>query len=103
MKRYGPLIHSDRLRSRTVDCKPGPPPEAAVRFRYDQGCEDYDFVAARAGRAGFQPSPFADDDDGDSLAKLLADMEEEFGPPSPEAYAWADEVMRSALRGGTSQ
>lgn len=56
-----------------------------------------------AALVGFQPSPFADDDDGDSLAKLLADMEEEFGPPSPEAYAWADEVMRSALRGGTSQ
>ena len=50
--------------------------------------------------AAIQPAPFADDDDGDSLAKLLADMEEEFGPPSPEAYAWADEVMRAAMRGG---
>lgn len=53
--------------------------------------------------AAMPQPPFVDDDDGDSLAKLVADMEEEFGRPSPEAYAWADEVMRSALRGGSSQ
>jgi Arc/MetJ-type ribon-helix-helix transcriptional regulator len=53
--------------------------------------------------AAMPPPPFANDDDGDSLAKLVADMQEEFGRPSPEAYAWADEVMRSALRGGSSQ
>lgn len=46
------------------------------------------------------PPIFEDDADGDSLAKLLADMKEEFGEPSPEAYVWADEVMRAALRGG---
>jgi Arc/MetJ-type ribon-helix-helix transcriptional regulator len=39
--------------------------------------------------------------DEDSLAELVADLRAEFGPPSPEAYAWADEVMRSALRGGS--
>lgn len=49
------------------------------------------------------PPIFEDDADGDSLAKLVADMKEEFGEPSPEAYAWADEVMRSALRGGRTR
>jgi Arc/MetJ-type ribon-helix-helix transcriptional regulator len=53
--------------------------------------------------AAVPPPMFADDADGDSLAKLVADMKEEFGEPSPEAYAWADEVMRSALRGGRRQ
>lgn len=49
------------------------------------------------------PPIFEDDADGDSLAKLLADMKEELGEPSPEAYAWADEVMRAALRGDRRQ
>jgi Arc/MetJ-type ribon-helix-helix transcriptional regulator len=50
------------------------------------------------------PSPmFDDDEDGDSLAKLVADLKAEFGEPSPAAYAWADEVMRSAERGGAGR
>lgn len=52
--------------------------------------------------AAVPPPMFEDDGDGDSLAKLVADMQEELGRPSPEAYAWADEVMRAALRGGSS-
>lgn len=35
-------------------------------------------------------------DDEDTLADLVADLMTEFGRPSPEAYAWADNVMRSA-------
>lgn len=53
--------------------------------------------------AAVAPPMFEDDEDGDSLAKLLADMDAELGSPGPEAYAWADEVMRSAERGGTRQ
>lgn len=53
--------------------------------------------------AAVPPPTLEDDGDGDSLAKLVADMHEEFGRPSPEAYAWADEVMRAALRGGSPQ
>jgi Arc/MetJ-type ribon-helix-helix transcriptional regulator len=53
--------------------------------------------------AAVLPPIFEDDEDGDSLAKLVADMDAEFGRPSPEAYAWADEVMRSAERGGIRQ
>lgn len=34
----------------------------------------------------------------DTLADLVADMIAEDGVPSPEAYAWADQVMRSAVR-----
>jgi Arc/MetJ-type ribon-helix-helix transcriptional regulator len=47
--------------------------------------------------------PVVAGEDEDPLVELLADMEAELGPPSPEAYAWADEVMRSALRGGSSK
>lgn len=32
-------------------------------------------------------------DDDDTLADLVADMIAEHGRPSPEAYAWADEVL----------
>ena len=53
--------------------------------------------------AAVPPPMFEDDEDGDSLAKLVADMDAEFGTPSSEAYAWADEVMRSALRGGVPE
>lgn len=44
--------------------------------------------------------PLAPSEQEDPLVELVAEMEAEHGPPSPEAYAWADEVMRSALRGG---
>jgi Arc/MetJ-type ribon-helix-helix transcriptional regulator len=53
--------------------------------------------------AAVPPPMSEDDEDGDSLAKLVADMQAEFGRPSPEAYAWADEVMRSAERGGVPE
>jgi Arc/MetJ-type ribon-helix-helix transcriptional regulator len=36
--------------------------------------------------------PSVDEDD-DTLADLVADMIAEHGRPSPEAYAWADEVL----------
>jgi hypothetical protein len=45
-------------------------------------------------------TPCADDD---PLVELLAEMDAEYGPPSPEAYAWADEVMRAALRDGSAK
>jgi Arc/MetJ-type ribon-helix-helix transcriptional regulator len=35
----------------------------------------------------------ADGDDGDILARLVADMSVEDGPPGAEAYAWADRVL----------
>ncbi|HEY5261664.1 MAG TPA: hypothetical protein VIJ33_06090 [Solirubrobacteraceae bacterium] len=37
------------------------------------------------------PTSLVDEDD--SLADLVADMIAEDGVPSPEAYAWADEVL----------
>ncbi|HEX3691877.1 MAG TPA: hypothetical protein VHU13_00920 [Solirubrobacteraceae bacterium] len=54
-----------------------------------------------AALAAVAPPTPEDDGDGDSLAKLVADMREELGPPSPEAYAWSDEVMQAARRGGS--
>lgn len=48
-----------------------------------------------AALAAVAPSIAAGEED--TLADLVADMIAEDGVPSPEAYAWADEVMRSAL------
>lgn len=47
--------------------------------------------------------PASPSEDDDPLVELLAEMDAEYGPPSPEAYAWADEVMRAALRDGSSK
>jgi Arc/MetJ-type ribon-helix-helix transcriptional regulator len=43
------------------------------------------------------PTSRAEEDD--TLADLVADMIAEYGCPSPEAYAWADEVL--GLTGST--
>jgi Arc/MetJ-type ribon-helix-helix transcriptional regulator len=34
----------------------------------------------------------------DTLADLVRDLIAEHGPPSPEAYAWADEVLGTSAR-----
>ncbi|HEX5308294.1 MAG TPA: hypothetical protein VFW38_04365 [Solirubrobacteraceae bacterium] len=49
--------------------------------------------------ATMPPAPSEQDD---PLIELVAEMEAEHGPPSAEAYAWADEVMRAALRGSST-
>lgn len=38
-------------------------------------------------------APVAGDGDEDSLADFVADLIAEDGPPSAEAYAWADRVL----------
>jgi Arc/MetJ-type ribon-helix-helix transcriptional regulator len=43
--------------------------------------------------------PASHTEEDDTLADLMADMIAEYGRPSPEAYAWADEVL--GLTGST--
>ena len=45
-----------------------------------------------AALAAVEP-PAVNEEDDDTLADLVADMIAEHGRPSPEAYAWADEVL----------
>jgi hypothetical protein len=35
----------------------------------------------------------------DDLKELLAEMREQFGPPTPEEQAWADELLAKVDRG----
>ncbi len=72
---------------------------AQVRAAVARGEADSVSGYISAALAATMPAPSEQDD---PLIELVAEMEAEHGPPSPEAYAWADEVMRAALRGGSS-
>ena len=71
------------------------PPEQAEQARAAVARGDAASVSGyvSAALASMPPPVCEDDGDGDSLAKLVADMIAEDGVPSPEAYAWADRVL----------
>ncbi|MGH2878270.1 MAG: hypothetical protein ACRDK4_01500 [Solirubrobacteraceae bacterium] len=83
----------------TISLPPGQVEQAREAVARGEASSVSAYVSAALAAAA--PPTLEDDGDGDSLVKLVADMRAEFGSPGPEAYAWADEVMRSALRGGS--
>jgi Arc/MetJ-type ribon-helix-helix transcriptional regulator len=74
------------------------PPEQVEQARDAVERGEASSVSAYVSAALAAVAPSISSDEEDTLADLVADMIAEDGVPSPEAYAWADEVMRSALR-----
>lgn len=79
------------------------PPEQVERVRAAVARGEAASVSSYISAALATVMPAMPSEDDDPLVELLDEMDAEYGPPSPEAYAWADEVMRSALRGGSSK
>jgi Arc/MetJ-type ribon-helix-helix transcriptional regulator len=74
------------------------PPEQVEQVRGAVARGEASSVSAYVSAALAAIAPPASPNEEDTLADLVADMIAEDGVPSPEAYAWADEVMRSAVR-----
>jgi Arc/MetJ-type ribon-helix-helix transcriptional regulator len=64
---------------------------AEVRAAVNRG--DAASVSSYISAALAATMPASRTEEDDTLADLVADMIAEYGRPSPEAYAWADEVL----------
>jgi Arc/MetJ-type ribon-helix-helix transcriptional regulator len=72
------------------------PPEQAEQAREAVARGEASSVSSYISAALAAVAPPSATDEEDTLADLVADLIAEDGVPSPEAYAWADEVLSLA-------